>query len=162
MVLPPTVRFLVANAWPHPAMVCAFGVPLECEPDRLDDSFEVRGLHVTFLNAEGTGKADTTPNKITIGPSYGWPIVVAPPNDGLAIAVTEGVEDALTVHQVSGMGAWAAGSAGRLAALAERIPNYIETVTVHMHNDEAGRRGAHELANILTVRGVEVLIASVP
>ena len=53
-----------------------------------------------------------------IGACKGMPIVVAPPNDGLALSICEGIETALTAHQVWGVGAWAAGSAGFMPALA--------------------------------------------
>jgi hypothetical protein len=42
------------------------------------------------------------------------PIVLAPPNDLLGSSITEGIEDALTMHEATGLGTWAAGSAARL------------------------------------------------
>jgi len=88
--------------------------------------------------------------------SVGTPIVLAPANDLLGIAVTEGIEDALSAYVATGLGAWAAGSASRLPALLDAIPNYVESVTILVDDDEDGRRHAGELAARLLGRGVQV------
>ncbi len=108
--LPATLGFLPARGDHGPAMIAAFGIPLEPEPGLLviaDDA--VRGVHLTRLAPDGMGKAGTDADKIMIGRSAGSPIVLAPANDLLGIAVTEGIEDALSVHLATGLGAWAAG-----------------------------------------------------
>ena len=84
------------------------------------------------------------------------PIVLAPPDDLLGLAITEGIEDALTVHQATGLGAWAAGAAGRMPGLADMIPDFIECVTIYAHTDERGRKGGKALAVALNKRGIEV------
>ena len=86
------------------------------------------------------------------------PIVVAPANDLLAISIHEGIEDALSAHEATGLGAWASGGAPFLPHLADAVPSYIETVTVVAHSDEAGRIGARELARRLVARGFKVLL----
>jgi hypothetical protein len=65
----------------------------------------------------------------------GSPIVLAPPNDMLGLAICEGVEDALSIHRATGLGAWAAGGATRFPSLANTVPEYIEAVTVVGHDD---------------------------
>ena len=87
--------------------------------------------------------------------------MLAPPNDLLGMAITEGIEDALTVHQATGLGAWAAGAAGRMPALADTVPRYIECVTICAHADQAGRDGALGLADALDRRCVEVFIEGI-
>ena len=81
--------------------------------------------------------------KITIGRgSSGFPIVVAPLNDGLGLAITEGAEDALSVHAATGLGAWASGGSGRMPALAVAVPAFVEAVTIFQHPDaERQRKG---------------------
>jgi hypothetical protein len=156
-VLPATLGFLPARGDHGPAMIAAFGLPDEPEPGRLaiaDDA--VRGVHITRLAPDGMGKAGTDTDKIMIGMSVGSPIVLAPVNDLLGIAVTEGIEDALSVHLATGLGAWAAGSASRLPALVDAIPSYVESVTILVDDDEDGRRHAGELAVRLLGRGVQV------
>jgi hypothetical protein len=91
-----------------------------------------------------------------IGKSLGMPIVLAPPNDLLGLAITEGIEDALSVHEATGLGTWAAGAASRLPALVSAIPGYIDTVKTIMDDDVAGRRFARELATRIADRNIEV------
>ena len=118
----------------------------------------VRGVHVTRLAPDGSDKAGTDADKIMIGKSAGSPVVLAPANDLLGLAICEGIEDGLSVHEATGLGAWAAGSASRLAALAGAIPDYVDAVTIYAHADQAGEKGARELARILFCRGIEVFI----
>jgi hypothetical protein len=83
---------------------------------------------------------------------------VAPPNDLLGLAITEGIEDALTAHEGTGLGTWAAGSATNMPVLAKTVPEYIEAVTIYAHADKGGREGALRLAAALSRRGVEVFV----
>jgi hypothetical protein len=157
--LPATLGFLPARGDHGPAMIAAFGLPNEPEPGQLAIVVDaVRGVHITRLAPDGSGKAGTDADKITVGRSVGSPIVLAPANDLLGLAITEGIEDALSVHQVTGLGAWAAGSASRLPALASAIPEYSEVLTIFAHADTAGRHGARELADAFVARGIEVRI----
>jgi hypothetical protein len=66
------------------------------------------------------------------------------------------IEDALSAHEATGLGAWAAGAAGFMPVLAAAVPSYIEAVTVYAHEDKAGQAGAHELAEALDHRGIEI------
>jgi Toprim domain len=116
---------------------------------------DVRGIHITRLRDDGIGKAGTDADKVMVGMSIFSPIVVASPNDLLGLAIAEGIEDALTVHEATGLGAWAAGSASRLAALADAVPTYIECITIAADDDEAGRRHASALRERLTARGIK-------
>jgi hypothetical protein len=84
------------------------------------------------------------------------PIVLAPPNDLLGLAIAEGIEDTLSIHQATGLGCWAAGSASRLPMMAQHVPDYIECVSISVDDDDAGRRNSEELATLLRARGFEV------
>lgn len=98
-----------------PAMVCV----VEC------DGVATGGLHLTYLRADGRGKADTLqpnePRKKMWGPqtsSRGLPggIMLVRPRDELSVlCVAEGVENALSLALVAGAGsgAFAAGSLDR-------------------------------------------------
>jgi phage/plasmid primase-like uncharacterized protein len=146
---------------PHPAaMIAAFGVAAELdEPGIIGVPKSVTGVHLTRLKADGnkapnaTGKA-----KIMLGVCKGTPIAISSPNDLLGMAVTEGIEDALSVYQGTGLGVWAAGSAVFMPALAPLIPNYIEAVTICAHDDDTGRSNAIDFARAIKARGIEVFV----
>jgi hypothetical protein len=87
--------------------------------------------------------------------------VLAPANDLLGLAITEGIEDALSAHEGAGLGAWAAGAAGLMPALASAVPEWIEAVTIYAHADKSGREGAFRLAAALSRRGVEVFVEGI-
>jgi hypothetical protein len=158
--LPPTIGFLPARGEHCPAMISAFGMARETFPGELViDDAAVTGIHITKLKPDGSDKAATEADKLTIGIANKSPIMLAPPNDLLGLAIAEGIEDALSVHQATGLGAWAAGTAGRLPAMADVVPDYIESVTVMVDDDENGRKNSNELARRLTERGIEVLMS---
>jgi hypothetical protein len=134
-------------------MIAVFGVAPEDAPGVLGQPALVHGVHLTRLTESGEKVA-----KIMVGTCKGNPIVIAPPNDLLGLAVTEGIEDALSVHVATGLGVWAAGSAGFMPSLASLVPDYIECVTIFAHADIAGKQGALALAEALNRCGYQVLI----
>jgi hypothetical protein len=113
-------------------------------------------VHLTRLQRDGSGKAPDAQDrtKIMIGPTEDWPIPLVPPNDSGGLAVAEGIENALSMHQATGLGAWAAGAAVRLPKLARFIAGlpYVESVTIAMDGDADGRRYALALATDLQRR----------
>ena len=152
--LPATLRFLPGNGRYPPSMIAAFGMPSEPEPSVLAiDGLNATAVHLTKLTADGCKHPDD-PNKIMIGSAPGVPIVIAPMNDLLGLAVTEGLEDALSVHQATGLGAWAAGSAGRMPALARTVPDYADCITIFADTDQAGESNSAQLAERLKLRGI--------
>jgi hypothetical protein len=155
--LPATLGFLPASGGYAPAMIAAFGMARETLPgDLVIDDSTIVGVHITSLKPDGNGKAGTDRDKIIIGKSIGFPIVIAPPNDGLGLAIAEGIEDALSIHEATGLGVWAAGSASRMSSLATAIPSYIDCVTIIADADEPGRLNAQKLADALAQRNFEV------
>ena len=136
---------------PNPAMIAPFGFPVEHEPGHLTmNEDDVQGVHLTFL--DGIEKARFDPNRKMIGCCKATPIALAPANDGLALAICEGIETALTAHQSWGVGAWAAGSASLMPALAHVVPDHIETILICAEADPAGQRWAEELRKLLIAR----------
>ncbi len=161
--LPATLGFLPARGDHGPAMIAAFGLPAEPAPGCLAiDSEQIAGVHITRLAPDGRRKAGTLHDKIMIGQCVGAPIVLAPVNDGLGLSICEGIEDALSVHDSSGLGAWAAGAAARLPALAPAVPGFVEAVTILVDDDDAGWRFSEELAARLDARGMEVTRTALP
>src|SRR5262249_6902929 len=154
--MPATLGYLPPCDNHNPAMIAAFGLATEPEPGVLAIADRaVRGIHITRLAADGMGKARTDTEKITVGSAGGSPIVLTTANDLLGLIVCEGIEDALSAHEATGLGAWAAGSASRLPALAEAVPNFIEYVTVLADDDVDGRRHAGTLVRRLQGRHLE-------
>jgi hypothetical protein len=157
--LPATLEYLPSSKPEHhPALIAAFSLVEEPEPGLLAAPANVQAVHLILLRPDGSAKAGTKPepNKITVASPGCAPIVLAPANDLLGLAITEGIEDALTVHQATGLGAWAAATANRMPTLADAVPSYIECATIYAHDDEAGQDHAGELAERLSARGVEV------
>jgi hypothetical protein len=150
--IPATLGFLPATEEHPPALIAAFGMPDEPEPCLLSIAAKaVKAVHLIHLASDGLSRLD---QKITLGRgALGSPIVVAPVNDGLGLVITEGIEDALSLHEATGLGAWAAGGATRLPALADAVPAYVEAVTISGDDNEAGRKATCELAARLKTRG---------
>lgn len=158
--LPGTLGILPPKIPGHlPAMIAAFGIPDEPEPGMLLlPPAKLRGVHLTFLGPDGTkAKSRHGSSKITVGVDHNEPIVLAPANDLGGLLIAEGIEEALSWHQDTGLGAWAAGTANRLPGLVEHVPAYVECVAVIVDRDPAGERFGTELMAALTARGVEAL-----
>lgn len=159
--LPPTLGFLAPRDEHPPAMIAAFGTAMELEPGVLCISDEaVTGVHITRLSLDGRQKADTEIAKIMVGTPRGAPIVLASPSELGGLAIAEGIEDALSVHEATGLGAWAAGAASFMPALAALVPDCVDCVTIMVDDDYAGRSNADALADRLYGRGLGVRLVS--
>jgi hypothetical protein len=146
-------------------MIAAFGMAHETEPGILViGNDDITGVHITKLKPDGSDKAelDGESAKLTIGLDNRAPIWLAAVNDGLGLVIAEGIEDGLSTHQATGLGAWAAGTAGRLPAMAAWVPSYVEAVTILVDTDDSGEKGSIELAEALVARKFEVLMARAP
>jgi hypothetical protein len=157
-LFPRTFRFLPSRGDYLHALMVPFGLPREPEPGVLEiDEHRLAALQLTKLLPDGSDRIRNSEGKITIGRgSSGFPIVVAPLNDGLGLAITEGAEDALSVHAATGLGAWASGGSGRMPALAVAVPAFVEAVTIFQHPD--AEREVKGLARELHARGFEVYL----
>jgi len=159
-----TLRFLPARNGHPPALIGAFGLPLEPEPDVLAIApAAVVGVHLTRLKLDGSGKHEREDEsaKTMLGRSSGWPLVLAPVNNSGGLGITEGIECGLSIATTLGLGMWAAGSASRLPALAERVPSYANEIMIFAHADD-GMRHAVELKQRLRARGLRAAIAEPP
>ena len=158
--IPPTLCFLPADERYPAALIAAYGIVTEPEPGVIAIATDaVLGVHLIKLKPDGSDRLRDDPKcKITIGRGFVAPIMLAPTNDLLGLVLAEGVEDALTAHELTGHGAWAAGGASRMPALADVIPAYIEIVTILVDDNEAGRVNANKLAARLYARGIHVLL----
>jgi hypothetical protein len=81
------------------------------------------------------------------------------------MVVAEGIEDALSAHEATGLGAWAAGSASFMTALAETVPAHIESLTILVDDNSAGWKGSTGFRDGLLARhgAIEIhLVGSAP
>ena len=62
----------------------------------------------------------------------------------------------MSVHRRSGVGAWAAGSASRMPALAGAVPGWVDCVSIFVDTDADGRKHAAALAEGLRKRRIHV------
>ena len=128
----------------HPAMLAAIQQP----------AGRCIALHQTFLTPDGC-KADVPSVKkwtATSGKAGGAAIRLFEPDTRLAI--TEGIETALAVHQANGWPVWAAVSAWGLESI--EIPPTVQSILIAADHDDAGIRSAQALAGKLTDEGREV------
>jgi hypothetical protein len=161
--LPATLGYLAPRRAHPPAMIAAFGKATEPEPSVVCISDEaITGVHLTRLAPDGQEKARTGTDKIMIGSPLGSPIVLAAPSDLGGLAIAEGIEDALSVHEATGLGVWAAGAASFMPGLAAAVPSWIECVTLLVDDDSAGRTNAEALAARLEGRGFAVRLIVPP
>jgi hypothetical protein len=156
--LPATLGFLPQKDKVTPALIAVFRLAEESEPGVLAAPKTVASVLLIALKSDGSGKAELEHPKKIIGSPVGLPVVVAPVNDLLGLAICEGLEDALSVYEATGLGAWAAGGAAFLPKLADAVPSYVECVTIYQHDDAAGQAGAAALARSLSDKGVSVSV----
>ncbi len=123
-------------------------------------SGELLAVHRTYLSPSGTkfkpeahGLPASAPVKKVVGSIGGGAIRLHEPGDTLLVA--EGLETALAAHLLSGLPAWAAVSAGNMAAL--NIPEKITRIYICIDNDDAGRKASKALAGRLLRQGKSVV-----
>jgi len=118
------------------------------------------GVHRTFLQPDGSGKADVEPQKASLGPISGGAVRLAPAGDTLLIG--EGIETCMAALQATAMPTWAAlSTAGMVALLLPPIAREIIILADHDANG-AGERAAHAAANRWLAEGRRVRIAMPP
>jgi hypothetical protein len=131
-----------ATRW-LPAMVARFQRP--------DGS--VTGLHRTYLDPSGPGKAEVRSPKRFLGRVAGAAVHLGEPGHG-RLAVAEGIETGLAVQEARGVSVWAAGSARGLAAL--ELPCDLTLLEVWADSDPPGLDAAGDLARRARRLGIAV------
>jgi putative DNA primase/helicase len=120
-------------------------------------------LHRTYLALDGKGKADVpSPKKLSKpifdGATRGAAIRLFEPSERLA--VTEGIETALAVHQATGWPVWACVSAIGLEHVV--IPESVREVVICADHDVPGIKAAKTVASRLLNEGKTVRLAIPP
>jgi hypothetical protein len=146
--LPPTIRS--GRVW-HPferrrmpAMVAA----IQGTDGRL------QGVGITFLRPDGRGKAEVEQPRLTRGEVAGGAVRLAPAGPTLGLA--EGVEDAATVQQETGLPCWASLGTSGLSKLV--LPPEVREVVILADRGHAGETAAQAAVNayVATDRVVRV------
>lgn len=96
---------------------------------------EVVGIHRTYLQADGSAKADVLKPKMFLGAVRGAAIRLCD-DVGETIAITEGIETGLAVQEATGLPTWVAGSAGNLRSI--ELPASVIRVYICADHDENG------------------------
>ena len=122
---------------------------------------ETSSYHITYL--DGSKKAEvSSPKKIlpAIRPLTGSSIQLFKPEKGV-LAVAEGIETALAVHQLEGLPVWAAGNAQLMAAF--EIPETIEELWIYADSDAnfTGQKAAYILANRAALKGIKTRVCMI-
>jgi putative DNA primase/helicase len=116
------------------------------------------GIHRTFLERNGNGKAPVDPTKMMLGPFRGGVVRLGEPTDTLMVG--EGIETCLAAMQASGHPAWAALSTSGLRAL--ELPEGVRDVIVLADGDEPGEAAARDCGSRWKRQGRRVRIARPP
>jgi putative DNA primase/helicase len=133
----------------HPAMVAAFR----------DVQGVVQAVHRTYLTPDGRKlSGEGIEAKKMLGSSSGCAIRLAPVSD--KVALTEGIENALSVMQLYGWPCWATGSASNLAAVI--LPDAIREVIICADNEPTGIAAAREAARRFIAEGRQAQIVIPP
>jgi putative DNA primase/helicase len=161
--IPTTIRHLPPQkGYPH-TMLTAFALPVEKDGKLIKPSAEqIVGVHSTYLKRQADGRVVNAQHqgakKRTLGSSMGKPLALAALDNATELAITEGIEDALSVTSWHGIPAIAGGTAGRIPHLAAVIPASVRTVHIDEDDNKAGRDNVAKLAELLHARSIEVII----
>ena len=116
------------------------------------------GIHRTFLDPIGIGKAAVKPNKMMLGPCRGGAVRLGALSKPLLIG--EGIETCLAAMQATGLSAWAALSTSGLITLT--LAREITDVVILADGDTPGERAAVSAAKRWTAEGRRIRIARAP
>jgi len=119
---------------------------------------KIVGVHRTYLRSDGSGKADIEPQKAALGPIRGGAVRFAKAGDVLAL--TEGIEDALSFLQATNIPTWAALGTSNLSRV--ELPEVVREVIIAADGDEPGERAANAAAQRFVGQGRRVRIARPP
>jgi putative DNA primase/helicase len=136
-----------------PVMIAAVTIA----PDK-----NIVAVHRTYLAHDGRAKAPVSEAKMSLGPVGGGAVRLAQAAETLA--VTEGIETALSIMQATGIATWAALSAGGIIRLIlPPLPLAREVIICADHDaNGVGQRAADTAAKRWITEGRHVRIALPP
>ncbi len=119
---------------------------------------KISGVHRTYLQPGGRGKANVLTPKMSLGKCRGGAVRLA--TSAHTLAVGEGIESCLSAMQATGTPAWAALSTSGLKAVI--LPDNVREVVILADGDDAGESAAQQAAERFLTQGREVRIARPP
>lgn len=145
--IPETIRF---------ATLLYQGVgEMPCLLAALKDKFDkITGVQRTFLLPDGSGKAKVKNPKLSLGKVSGSAIPLAAPERLSELVVCEGLEDGLSIMQMTGAVVWVAAGASMMPSML--FPSAANSVIVASDNDHAGKLAAKKAADAFIGRGLAV------
>lgn len=158
---PPTLRLHSSLSYYHKGSPVSY--PCMIAQIILDD--EIVGLHRTWLDPDGFGKAPCSQPKKTwkcADSMTGGAIRLYDIERGKPLILTEGLETALAAGEITGLSVWSCVNSSMLEKV--KLPENIESVIICGDKDRngAGQRAAEKLAERLISEGREVKISSPP
>jgi phage/plasmid primase-like uncharacterized protein len=126
---------------------------------------EQTGIHMTYLRADGSGKADLGDPELQRecrGVVRGGAIRLAPHDPDRELIIGEGIETVLSAMQIFGLPGWAAVSADGLKTV--ELPLAVRSIVITVDNDinGAGQRNALAAYQRWTDEGRSVRIVMPP
>jgi hypothetical protein len=118
-------------------------------------------IHRTWLAVDGTAKASFREPRLSLGPTGGAAIRLAPANERAPVVVAEGIETGASVMTATGYPAWAALSAGGIERLILPPLPLAAVVIIAADHDRngVGERAARTAAERWIGEGRQVRIA---
>ena len=155
--LPPTLRFARLRFERRESVPAMVAMVIGSD-DRLC------GIQRTFLTEDGRKAATREPKgkvKLSLGRVKGGAIRLAPAV-ATGLAVTEGIEDALSLLQLGAPSAWAAAGGGMLPSV--KFPDTVRSLIIGGDADAAGRAAAFKAAAAFRASGhlVRIIYPSAP
>jgi putative DNA primase/helicase len=135
----------------HPAMIAIVR----------DVSGERTAIHRTYLQPDGSGKADVKKPRMMLGPVAGNTVHLGEISEAGVIGIAEGIETGLSVMTACpDLPVWAALSAGNMAKV--RLPPEAARIILLADHDtsKAGIRAARKAAQRFVLEGRKVWIAT--
>lgn len=148
MPIPLSIRFSrLSNATTTSLLPCMVALVVDVDGNPT-------GIQRTYLQEDGSGKADIPKPKLCLGRISGGATRIGEPSTELVI--TGGLEDALTLHQVLGKPAWGVTGEAMMARL--QLPDIVQSITIGADNDASGEAAAQKAATAFAKTGRAVRI----
>jgi hypothetical protein len=150
LAIPASIRF-------HPRLWHSPGVFLPAMIAAIENlDGRIVAVHRTYLNPDGTGKAEVEPSKKALGRLSGCSVHLTAGAPTLVIC--EGIETGLSILQKTGFHVWAALGTSNLGQV--ELPAFLCEIIIAADHDEPGLKAARGAAEEYRASGHQVRILS--